>query len=288
MAAMPFPPADGSRDLRTDDVTNVWLIHPLGRLLLPTALRWRLPANFVSLAGLALGLASALAYFRWLDAGFATLGFVLAVAWLVADGLDGMIARATGTASAFGRFLDGICDHSVFFALYVSLAASIGTAQAWTLAVVAGAVHAVQATLFEGERMRFHRRIKGDAGGAPLLRGRNILVRTYDAVAGSLDRLAAPFDQCLAASAQPQRLAAEYRERATPPLRLMSLLSNNMRVAAVYAACLVGDPSLFWWAELILLSLVALVGIAWHRRAERHAIGSERSGDAPRPTVISR
>ena len=288
MAALPIPPADGSRDLRTDDLSNVWLIHPLGRLLLPAALRWRLSPNLVSLTGLALGLASALAYSRWSDERFATLGFILAVAWLVADGLDGMIARATGSASEFGRLLDGICDHSVFVALYVSLAASIGTAEAWALAAAAGTAHGLQASLFEGERTRFHRRIKGDAGRSPPPPGQNLLTRTYDALAGSLDRLAAPFDRCLAESAQPQRLAADYRRRATPPLRLLSLLSNNMRVGAVYVACLAGDPRLFWWAELIPFSLVAALGIAWHRRAERKSIRAPAVRAEPPPTVFPR
>src|SRR3546814_9333837 len=44
----------------------------------------------------------------------ATIGLPLSLFWLVADGLDGMIARATGTPSAAGRVLDGLCDHGVF------------------------------------------------------------------------------------------------------------------------------------------------------------------------------
>ncbi|MBV8685876.1 MAG: CDP-alcohol phosphatidyltransferase family protein [Alphaproteobacteria bacterium] len=261
-----LPRPDGSRDLATDDPTNVWFVHPLGRLLLPLALRLRIPANAVSVAGFLLGAAGAAALLDWRER--ATLAFLLCVAWLVADGLDGMIARATGSASALGRFLDGVCDHAVFVLVYLALAWALNSPGAWALGLAAGAAHAVQSTLFEGERIRFHRRLRGE----PLLAAApsaNLLVRLYDSVAGSLDRLAAPFDAALAASADPAALIARYRARAAPAMRLLALLSNNMRVILIWLACLAGDPRLFWWVEIGPLTLLAAAGIAWHRRVER-------------------
>jgi hypothetical protein len=261
-----LPPPDGSRDLRTEDPTNPWVVHLTGRILLPMALRLRIPANAVSLAGFAFGAGAAWAYLDWPHR--ATLGFLLCLAWLVADGLDGMIARATGTASALGRFLDGVCDHAVFVLLYLALASSLGTAGAWALALSAGAVHAVQSTLYEGERVRFHRRVRGEAAEAAAP-SRNPLLRLYDAVAGCLDRAAAPFDAALASAPDPLPFGARYGTIAWRPLRLMALLSNNMRVLLIWLACLLGDPRWFWWVELGPLTLVAIAGIAWHRRVER-------------------
>jgi hypothetical protein len=260
------PPPDGSRDLRTEDPTNPWVVHLAGRMLLPLALRLRIPANAVSVAGFALGAAAAWAYLDWPNR--ATLGFLLCLAWLIADGLDGMIARSTGTASALGRFLDGVCDHAVFVLLYLALASSLGTAGAWALALTAGAVHAVQSTLYEGERVRFHRRVRGEVGEASPPSG-NPLLRLYDTVAGSLDRAAAPFDAALAAAPDPLAFGTRYGERAWRPLRFMALLSNNMRVLLIWLACLAGDPRWFWWAELGPLTLVVVAGILWHRRVER-------------------
>lgn len=262
-----LPPPDGSRDLRTEDPTNPWVVHLAGRALLPLALRLRIPANAVSVAGLAFGAAAAWAYLDWSER--ATLGFLLCVAWLIADGLDGMVARATGSASPLGRFLDGLCDHAVFVLLYVALAGSIGTAGAWALALSAGAAHAVQSTLYEGDRVRFHRRILGDPGEDSGATSANPLVRLYDKVAGSLDRLAAPFDRRLAAAPDALALGARYGDRAAPALRFMALLSNNMRVILIWLACLAGDPRLFWWIELGPLTAVAVAGLWWHRRVER-------------------
>src|SRR5206468_7794742 len=124
---------DGSRDRRIEDPTNLWIIHPFSRLLLPWFVARGISANAVSVGGLALGALAALAWSRWYLWPFACAGLLLSMAWLVADGLDGMVARATGTASPLGRFLDGVCDHGVFVLIYIALAVSIGTRDAWIL-----------------------------------------------------------------------------------------------------------------------------------------------------------
>jgi len=267
-----LPPPDGSRDRRVEDPTNLYVVHLAGRALLPLALRTGVSANVVSLVGLALGSAGAAALYRWSDWRYATLGFCLGVAWLIADGLDGMIARATKTASPFGRFLDGLCDHGVFLLIYLSLAGSLGTAGGWWLAVAAGAAHALQATLYEGERTRFHRRLRAEAPAETAAPSRNILVRLYDALADSFDRLSLDLDRCLRTAPGRHALAVTYGERAAPPLRLMVLLSNNTRLIIIYLACLAGDPRCFWLLELSVLSVVLGVGIVWLRAVERRLV----------------
>lgn len=273
-----LPPPDGSRDLRIEDPTNPWFVHLICRMLLPLALRLRMSANAVSVGGLAAGAGAAWAYWNWDEPGRATLGFLLSIGWLVLDGLDGMVARARGTASAFGRFMDGLCDHGVFVLIYLSVAASIGTIEGWVLAIAAGAAHGLQASLYEGERTRFHRRIKGDPGALSKPKPPNPLVRGYDAIAGAFDRMAQPFDRKLAATPERERLAARYGERAAPALKLMFPLSNNMRVLALYLACLAGNPRYFWWFELIPLTALAAAGILRHRRIEARLVREVREG----------
>lgn len=262
-----LPPPDGSRDRRVEDPTNLYVVHLIGRILLPLALRGGISANVVSLIGLTLGAGGAAAFVKWSDPRYATLGFALGVAWLIADGLDGMVARATKTASPFGRFLDGLCDHGVFLLLYLSLAASLGTPQGWLLAAAAGAAHALQATLYEGERTRFHRRLRGDldSGTQP---SSNLLVRLYDSLAGSLDRLSVGFDLCLRSAPDVDAMVASYGQRASAPLRLMALLSNNMRLVIIYLACLAGDPRWFWLIEITVLTAILGIGILWLRAVE--------------------
>jgi phosphatidylglycerophosphate synthase len=240
----------------------------------PLAIARRISANAVSGAGLCLGAAAALAYAQWHDWRFALLGLLLSIGWLIADGLDGMVARATGTASPLGRMLDGLVDHGVFAMIYVALAISVGTTDGWVLAWIAGGAHAVQSSLYEGERARFHRRVKGVAIAAPAVATGNGLVRLYDSFANSIDRIAMPFERMLGQASDPVACGQSYGERATPPLRLLALLTANVRVAAIFIACFAGNPRIFWWFEIVALTIVAIIGLVWHRRVERAFVQS--------------
>lgn len=283
---MTTPPPDGSRDRRIEDPSNRWLIHPLAQALVPFAVRAGVPANLVSLTGLAFGLGAAIAYARWQDPWMALLGLLLSVAWLVADGLDGKVARATGTDSAFGRFLDGVCDHVIFVVIYLTLASTLNTVTGWVLAITAGIAHALQSTLYEGERYRFHRRLRGEAL-ALTVPSKNPLVRGYDALAGSIDRLSRPFEATLAASTDRRRFGEDYARRAWPALRLQALLSANMRVFAIFIACVVGRPALFWWFEIVPLTAFACIGLVWHRRIEQRFTARPAPSSGDRPTLTA-
>src|SRR5205823_3536255 len=198
-------------------------------------------------------------------------GLLLSAAWLVADGLDGMIARATGTASPLGRFLDGVCDHVVFVLIYISLAASLGTPGAWILAGCAAALHALQSSIYEGERARFHRRCMDVATTAPSGAG-NLLERMYDRLSHPVDSVAVRFDEILKTDPDPMQLGAVYGAAAAKPLRLMSLLSANVRLYAIFFACIGGDPRLYWWFEILPLTAILGIGISWHRTVESRLI----------------
>ena len=270
---MTLPPPDGSRDRRIEDLTNLWLIHPAARWALPHALAHRVSANAVSVAGLGIGIAAALCYEHWADPRWCVVGLLLSAAWLMADGLDGMVARATRTASQVGRFLDGACDHGVFILIYVALAGSIATADTWALAFAAGGAHVVQSMLYEGERTRFHRRMRGEPPSIER-------VPIYDSIAGVFDRLSDGFDAALRHA--PVERGAVYSDCAVPALRLLATQSANVRVWAIFLACAIGNPRLFWWFELVPLSLLLAAGLVWHRRIEARLLARwERRGVDP-------
>ncbi len=270
-------PPDNSRDRRIEDRTNLWLIHPAARALLPVALGHGISANAVSGAGLVIGAGAAIAFGHATGPMTALAGLVLAGCWLIADGLDGMVARATGTASPFGRLLDGLCDHGVFALLYIALAAAIGTIEAWALAVAAGIFHAFQSNLYEAERARFHRRLKGDAGEIAPVRTGSPAEALYDSVTRGFDRLADRLDGAMRASEQPQLLGGAYGERAVPAMRLLALLTANTRVLVIFLACLAGDARVFWWIEIVPMTIVAIVGTLWLRRVETTLVRSTRA-----------
>jgi CDP-diacylglycerol--serine O-phosphatidyltransferase len=260
MPAVPNP----SRDRRVEDPTNLWLIDPMARLLVPIAVRLGISANAVSIAGLAIGLGAALAYARWQVPGWAVIGLLVSIVWLVMDSLDGMIARATNTSSAFGRQLDGLCDHGVFTLIYLALAWSVGGGFFLGLAATAGIIHAGQAALYEAERERFHRRLAGRLPAVSNHRSRNPAIRLYDWVASCLEPASAQFDPWLVTS--PMRDC--YERKTVPMLQAMLPLSQNLRLVALFVACLLGRMTWFLWYELVPLSLLTAIGVVWHRRIE--------------------
>src|SRR3546814_12229741 len=140
-----------------------------------------------------------------------------------------MIARATGTSSAAGRVLDGICDHGVFICIYVSLAFSLGFASWAWLAAVAGLFHAIQSSLYESERARYHRRIRAGVGAPDRIKAQDTGVGLYDKVFHALDRWAAPFERRMAASAEPPGLARHSRAAGRTPMKIVWRFSTKAR-----------------------------------------------------------
>ena len=108
------------------------------------------------------------------------------------------------------------------------------------------------------------------------------LVMLYDWVSTSLDRVAQPFERLLGRSPDPQALGRRYGDAAVPAMRSMAWLSANVRVGAVFLACLVGNPRYFWWFEIVVLTPIALVTMIRHRRVEHgfvHGPAAAHAGD---------
>ena len=89
------------------------------------------------------------------------------------------------------------------------------------------------------------------------------------------------------ASPSPQQLGQAYAAEAVAPMRLLSLLSANVRVLGIFLACLAGWPSLFWWFEIVPLTAVAVAGIVWHRRVEQRFAPPSASRRGGRPSSFA-
>lgn len=268
------PEDPGARPRAIEPLSNRHLVHPLAAALLPGAVRLGIPPNAVTLAGLLAGMAAALAYAGWRAPELAAAGFLLMCAWHVLDGLDGMLARATGRASPAGRLLDGIADHLVFIAVYAALAFSFSPAwPAVLLAAAAGAAHVLQASFYEAARATWVRRAAGQlsAPARPVVGG--WLEAAYNRLERRMGNRARALDSALARAAPSARAAAlrHWQERAALVHRPMELLSANGRTLAIFLACLLGSPVWFWLWEIIALSALALWAGHRLRRLEAEA-----------------
>lgn len=131
----------------------------LSRLAEPLSAR-RIPPNAITLAGLGLALAAAfaIAFESWIA------GLALILASRFCDGLDGLVARMSGTSTDLGGYLDIVFDFMFYGA--IPLAFAIADPQANALAAAAllfsfyvnGASFLAYSILAEKQRMRSEKR----------------------------------------------------------------------------------------------------------------------------------
>jgi phosphatidylglycerophosphate synthase len=246
-----------------EDPTNLWIVHPLSDRLLAPALRLGIHPNTVSFTGMGLGALAGWCYWHWQQPLFVIAGFLLMVGWHVMDGLDGKLARASGKASPLGRVIDGVCDYLAFIFVLLPIALSF---ENWpftlALALFSGACHAVQSAWYEGEREAWKRRARGSFITEVRAASGLGIEGLYNRVERRLGSGARAVDTALAAD--PGLLPA-YLAGTAPLVRGLSILSANNRTIVIALACLAGNPRLYWYWEILGLSMIA-VAMAWRLR----------------------
>lgn len=121
----------------------------LARILIPLFLRWKISANQVTVLSLLAGIAGGFCLIHGTPAGMfcGVTGFLLAN---LLDECDGSVARATGTSSGFGSWLDTLigCNvHAIFFfSLGIGLSRATGQ-RAWFLMGVLAALGVIASTV---------------------------------------------------------------------------------------------------------------------------------------------
>jgi phosphatidylglycerophosphate synthase len=266
-----------------EDPSNLWLVHPLADRLLPAALRLGIHPNSVSFTGMGFGALAGLCYWHWQQPAAVLLGFLLMLGWHVMDGLDGKLARASGKTSPLGRLIDGLCDYLVFIFVLIPVALSLPDWRAsLALALFGGACHAVQSAWYEGEREAWKRRARGIFAGEsrPLAGGR--FEALYNAIESRLGSGTRAIDHALAVD--PALLPA-YLARMAPAVRRLSILSANNRTIMLAVACLAGNPRLYWYWEIVVLSLVAIAMAVALRRFEAAITKAAMGPDADLPGI---
>jgi phosphatidylglycerophosphate synthase len=229
-----------------------WLVS----VLLPTAVS---PIQ-VTLAFTVVGLAAALLFA--LDRGLWTAALLLLVKSAL-DGADGSLARARGTPSRVGRFLDSVCDFIVNLAVFTGIAAGEiqrGSSPAILLVALAALVSAMlQVSLYNRFYVLYRAQAGGDqtshvtedsAGGYP---GDNPdwlrwLYSAYRVIYGWQDALVAYLDETLSPHQPP--LGARF-------LSFASILGLGTQLLVIAVCAILGVPILS-----LLLFLTAFNGYA--------------------------
>jgi phosphatidylglycerophosphate synthase len=274
-----------------EEVGDIYLIRPLGFLLVQALRRTALTPTMVSVLAVLAGWWSAWLYFesnrRGMVSGVAALGGLALLLHSPLDSADGQLARLKNMQTPLGRIVDGFCDNLSFLAIYVAIVLgcrerSPGDAVTVVLlALAAAASHSVQSSLVEYERTLYlhcvHRRgdivdsepgrLK-DAGslGATLLQWIHHIYyrqqRFYLASTARLERYIARWRErnpgLLPA------LAERYERSHRPLLPFWALMaSNSHKLGIVVAAFLPAGGASFWgqlgmgWYLIYVLALNA-------------------------------
>ncbi|HEX4504507.1 MAG TPA: CDP-alcohol phosphatidyltransferase family protein [Alphaproteobacteria bacterium] len=273
-----------------EEITNLYVIHPVSNFLTPRFARLGITPNAVSVAGMGFGILAAFAYYHYRDLKLAIAGFFLMIAWHVMDGADGQLARLTNRQSELGKVLDGVCDYVTFIAVYTALAASLARdigARAWLLAAVAGLFHAFQAAAYEAQRQEYSfwglgktsakLAMPPSAGGAPgpmaslhrLYVGAQLLVSGQ--TVAFRGRLAQAFEKAGPGGANAIR--ERYREIFAPAVRRWSILSANYRTIGLFLGAAIGRPDYYFLFEIFGFSAILALLLAYQRSRYRLFFG---------------
>jgi phosphatidylglycerophosphate synthase len=264
-----------------EEITNLYVIHPVSNFLTLRFARLGITPNAVSLAGMGFGILAAFAYYHYRDLAWAVAGFLLMIAWHVMDGADGQLARLTNAQSELGKILDGVCDYVTFIAVYAALAAALSRdigGFAWGLAAVAGVFHAFQSAAYEAQRQEYVFWAEGktaappaDGGASGPLGG---LYRLYVGAQMLVSGRAGAFRRGLAeaidkAGPRAAAIRARYREIFAPAVRRWSILSANYRTIGIFIGAAIGRPDYYFIFEIFGFSAILAVLLACQRARYR-------------------
>lgn len=269
-----------------EEATNRYFVHQCADRVVTIGLIWDLSPNMVSLMGLFSGLVAAYCYYHLPQAAYVTAGFVLMVGWHILDGADGRLARATGQASAFGRIIDGICDHLVFGAVYISFALHLietgNSLSIWWLVIAAGISHAVQAAGYEERRQKYQRRLKKldrDQTQGSLLQingKKSVLAALYDMAQKLVSGGDYGLDEALAKLPTEQ---AKNAVRATAPMvKAWAILNANNRTVLIFIFAFIGQPAFYFAFEVVVFNFVLLALIFAEWRQEKSFVSRLQNG----------
>ncbi len=283
---------DYGRPLSIEELSNRYAVHPASSVVERFAIKNGVSANIISFLGLGAGLAAAAFYYYQDHIGYVVAGFFCMFLWHVFDGADGRVARATGTSSAFGRIIDGMCDHIVFGAVYIAFALYLikvgGSSTIWFWGLAAALSHAVQAAGYEERRQKYQRRMKGLERGDVSARlvdtdsKSSGLARLYDATQRLVSGGCSPLDAVIVRMRE-QGVARQdvqaYIAQTGIIVRAWALLNANNRTIMIAVMAFMGQPKLYFIYEVIVLNVVVVALTIFERHVEKKISVVEFNGE---------
>ena len=280
------------KSMDTEETFDIYFNRPVGYVWALLFQRLGVHPNVVTILSIFLGVGAGVMFY-YPDMKHTLLGIFLLVWANHYDSCDGQLARMTGKKTRWGRMLDGFAGDLWFFTIYFCISLrlqneplpwGIGAEQGltwgwsiWLLAIFSGTVcHSKQCTLAAYYRNIHLFFLKGKAGSEldnfrqqrELLhslpwRGNfwwKLFLYFYGNYTRSQERMTPAFQRFYAWPLQtygdeiPQALRDEFRALSLPLMKYANILTFNTRAIALYVSVLVGQPYLYLFFEIVVMT----------------------------------
>ena len=293
------------KSLDTEEGIDLAFYRPIGYRWATLAARFGVSPNAITIAAIFLGIgAGVLFYFP--ELWFNVIGMLLLVWANSFDSADGQLARLTKQYSRIGRILDGLCGDFWFAAIYLAIIfreihySSFFSAHhwvIWVLAVVTGISHAKQAAMADYYRQFHLYFLKGEEGSEldSVAQLRRQLVesgitwknsfwqrltlsfyltytRQQEATSPAMQELRRELRRRFPDGHIPQSFRDDFRRESLPLMKYTNILSFNWRTITLFTSLFIGQPWLYFVAELTVFNALLIYMIVRHERLCRRLI----------------
>lgn len=281
----------------TEEWFDLVFYRKIGYMWALLAKRLGVTPNAITIASIFLGVGAGVAFY--FDNIWWNLLGVLLLVWADSfDSADGQLARMTKQYSRIGRILDGLSGDFWFAAIYVAICLRENVTSEffsahhwviWTMAVVTGLCHGVQAAMADYYRQFHLYFLKGEEGSE--LDSADELKKKFRSLSwgrGFFQKLVLMFYTNYTSGQEsrtpqmqklrrmlserfgnriPATFRAEFRRLSLPLMKYTNILSFNTRTFALFAAILIFRmPWLYFAFELTVLNIILVYMVVRHER----------------------
>ena len=277
------------KSMDTEEHIDLAFYRPIGFMWAQIAARLGITPNVITIASIFLGIGAGVMFY-YQDLWINIAGMLLLIWANSFDSADGQLARITHQYSRLGRILDGLSGDFWFAAIYIAIIPrenlTIPLFQEhpwllWSIALLAGACHAKQASMADYYR-QFHLYFLKGEGGSELDNAEDLnrqlkesgvtwknnfwkclTMRTYlnytvqqEASSPSMQRLRRELNRRFQDGKIPLKFREEFRRLSLPLMKYTNILTFNWRTIGLFITLFIGQPWLYFIYELTILNII--------------------------------
>ncbi|MDE5664437.1 MAG: CDP-alcohol phosphatidyltransferase family protein [Duncaniella sp.] len=300
------------KSMDTEEHIDLAFYRPIGFMWARLAARFGVSPNAITIAAIFLGIgAGVLFYFPELKLN--VIGMLLLVWANSFDSADGQLARLTKQYSRIGRILDGLCGDFWFVTIYLAIvfreihfSTFFGDHPwvIWVIACVTGICHTKQAAMADYYRQFHLYFLKGEDGSEldsvsqlrrqlaesgvtwksnfwkRLTMGFYLAyTRQQEATSPALQALRRELHRRFPSGNIPQSFRDDFRRESLPLMKYTNILSFNWRVITLFTTLFIGQPWIYFIAELTLFNALLVYMIVRHEHFCRRLTLRLENGD---------